>query len=295
MQVHSARLAVLTLAVACMAACSGLRPEARAIDLPAERSTPFAAGATAPAPGLQLHRHGRLDEAAVSRIEDPVQRGAMRMAKGLVTEDRRRLARGFGEVPLDSWSLRERDSVRILRDDERRSEARAEHLRAIGPAMLRGPLRDAIRELPFARDAEVTIDEFCAVHAPFREERSTADSSVDRGRLAIRVRAGDLASSTELGYRYRSFHALTSAERVRVRFDVALAERATARVAFAHHYADSRADLRLEIGWQIDADTRLHVALGNRMGPLPTPSHWPGADPADETGSGLAFFVEQVF
>lgn len=161
--------------------------------------------------------------------------------------------------------------------------------------MLRGPLRGALRELPISRDAEVTLNELCLNHDPFRADRSDAASAEDRGRLAVRVRASDPASGLELGYRFRGFHALSSAERLRLRLDLAVAERTTARVAVAHAYADSQPDFRVEVAWAVDADTRVHVTVGNRIGPLPTPGYWPGADPADETGAGVSFYVEQQF
>ena len=85
--------------------------------------------------------------------------------------------------------MRECDAALSLRADERRAEARADQLDALGPAMLRGPLRDALRELPVSRDAEVTLDELCRSHDPFRADRSDAASAEDRGRLAVRVRA----------------------------------------------------------------------------------------------------------
>ncbi len=291
----AARHALLALWASFLASCGGLAPRQQSPGLPGEPLAPHALRQDAEAPGLQLERHGQLDEAAIARIENPVRRGAMRLARGLVAEDRRRATRGFGDRGLDSWSLRECDHQRMLREDERRAEARADHLGAVGPTMLRAPLRDALRELPIARDAELAIEELCAEHTPFRAERLDPTSGPDRGRLAVRVRATDPASSLELGYRYQSFQALTSADRFRVRLEVPLAERATARVAVAHHYASARADVRLELGWQLDVDTRIHVAMGNRLGPLPAPGYWPGADPADETGTGVAFYVERLF
>jgi len=286
---------VSALFAALLTACSGVGVRGTNPGSPDERITPFALRAESAPPGLQLMRHGQLDEASVSRIEDPAQRGAMRMAQGLVHEDRRRMTRGFGEPQLDSWTLRECDHDRMLREDERRAEARAEHLGTIGPAMLRGPLRDALRELPITRDAEIAVDELCATHSPFLDRNSGAPAGPDRGRIAIRVRAQHPASGLELGYRYRDFHALSSAERLRVRFDVPLAERASARVAIAHHYSASRSDIRVELGWQIDPTTRLQVAVGNRIRSMPAPGYWSGADGAEETGSGMAFYVERVF
>lgn len=295
MPLPTASRLLLTIGAAFLAGCSGVAPRGGMAELPGEPIFPFAPIADAVEPGLQLKRHGQLDEASVARIEDPVQRSAMRMAQGLVTENRRRMARGFGELRLDSWSLRECDHDRTLRDDERRAEARFDHLSAIGPAMLRGPLRDALRELPFARDAQLSVEEFCQSHDLFQADRDAREPGRDRGRLAVRVRATDPGEGLELGYRIGGLHALSSAARARVRLDLPLAERTTARVAVAHHYAAARADFRLEIGWQLDADTRVHVAMGNRIGPLPTPGYWPGADPMDETGTGVSFYVERLF
>ena len=286
---------LLALGAAALPACTGVATGRGPEPLPGERATPRALWTESHAPGLQLQRHGQLEDASVSRIEDPLRRSAMRFAQGLVTENRRRMARGFGELRLGSYSMRECDAALSLRADERRAEARADQLDALGPTMLRGPLQDALRELPISRDAEVTLDELCRSHDPFRADRSDAASAEDRGRLAVRVRASDPASGLELGYRYRGFHALSSAERVRLRLDLAVAERTTARVAVAHAYAESQPDFRVEVGWEVDADTRVHVTIGNRIGPLPTPGPWPGSDHADETGAGVSFYVEQLF
>jgi hypothetical protein len=257
---------------------------------------------TAPRPALQVGAvratplHWDLDARDIARIDDDVERTAVRFVDGLVGEDRRRMLRQFGAPVLFSPRTTGPSRVDYLRADERGTEAHDAYLDQVGISMLRRPLRDALRELPIAKDVEEVFEEFKEDQRALDPIAEAAGArSADWGRMTMRVRKADLADGVELGYEFEGLRVRSSLAQLRCRLDLALWENATARLGWSQAYDSGDHSLRLEFAWAVDRDTSVHLLTGDRMEFFDRPAQW-SQDRSPQDGSpGLVFYVERIF
>lgn len=236
-----------------------------------------------------------MDSADIDRIEDVWERTSMRFVQELVGEDRRRMLRHFGAPVLLTRTPDDPERFDYMLADERDAEADAVFLARVGPGVLSRPLRRALRELPIAADIEDAFDEFKADYDPRETEAREPGQPFDWGQFSVRVRASHASDPVELAWRRTGMMCGSSAERLRMRYEMPLGEEARASVSWRHDYRAAHDDVRLELEWRMDQDTLLHVVGGDGMRFLDGPTAWAQAtSPLDGT-PGLVFYVERIF
>ncbi|MBK8975200.1 MAG: hypothetical protein IPM29_04695 [Planctomycetes bacterium] len=246
-------------------------------------------------PFLRAEPPWQLGRDDIERIADPTEQAAVRFVQDLLGEDRRRMQQTIGAPILLARVPHLDDRSLWTGYDERRAEEEAVEQNDVIRSLLRSPLRKAAVRLAFGDEFDDQIDDFKRDHlslsAPWQDEQS----GIDLGRLSLRARPSLGADALEVAWVHRGVRVGTSGARLRASVGVQLSDSVHAGVAWTRSYASQNDHLRVELEWQVDRRTHLHVSAADRLDFLHGLSSWTNVDSPFGQQGGVLFYVEQVF
>lgn len=246
-------------------------------------------------PDAAHRRTWALSDDDLNAIDDPIARETLHFVQDLVDAD---LERARREVTMPFLGVHDQDPTAgpLLQSELELLEAQEEWLQDRGPSLMRRPIRQLLRRLPFVEQIELEFDEWRSDHLPLTEShRLPYDEPRRSGRVSVRVRVSDPGDPLEIAYVYSGVRVGSSQDRAKVSLDFDLS--ATVRVALraSSDYADHERHLRADIAYRPSAWTSLHVSIGDDMDFLSTSSIYSLFETPMDGSAGLLLYAVHLF
>jgi hypothetical protein len=265
---------------------------------PSNRARPSPRGGGEPRPAYRdpAARHAwSLSAEDLAAIDDPVARETMQFVQDLVEADQRRVRR---EVALPFLALEAPDLDRgpLLHSEQDLLAAQEEWAQTHGPTLLRRPMQQFLRRLPFVRNVEIEIEDFRSDHVPLTEPyRQVHGDRRSLGRLSLRVHAGDTSDPVEVAYVRSGVRIGTSQDTGKLSIDWDLSATLRLEVRARTDYRTNENGLRVDLSYRPNDGTSVHCAIGDDMDFLSTSSIYSLFETPMDGSAGLVLYAVHVF
>lgn len=231
----------------------------------------------------------------LASIDDPIARETLQFVQDLVETDLRRVRREVG-LPLFGLDAPDPDRSTLLPAELDLLEAQEEWVQTRGPTLLRRPLQQLARRLPFVRHFEVEFQEFRSDHVPLSEPyRMSHGDRESLGRLSMRVHADDAQDPVEVSYVSSGIRVGTSQEVGKLSIDWDLSSTLRLEVRARTEYATSENHLRVDLVYRPSDWTSVHAAFGDDMDFLSTSSIYSLFETPMDGSAGFVLYAVHVF
>jgi len=242
------------------------------------------------------HRHTwALSTGDLTAIDDPLARETLHFVQDLVEED---LNRSRREVTMPFLGVHDQDpDAGPLLDSERELlAAQEEWIQDRGPSLMRRPLQQMLRRLPFVEQVELEFDDWRSDHLPLTESRRLAhDDPGSSGHVSVRVRVSDPGDPVEIAYVHSGIRLGTSQDRAKLSLDFDLSDTVRLELRASTDYATDQRHLRADVAYRPSITTSLHVSLGDDMDFLSTSSIYSLFETPMDGSPGLVLYAVHLF
>ncbi|MBX3464548.1 MAG: hypothetical protein KF830_15370 [Planctomycetes bacterium] len=242
------------------------------------------------------HRHTwSLSSQDFASFDDPIARETLRFVQDLVDTD---LERSRREVTLPILGMQDRDPLSgpLLDSEQALLAAQDEWLQRQGPSLMRRPLRQMLRRLPFVRQVQVEFDDFRSDNLPLTEPyRQHHDERRSLGRMSLRVRTDSLRDPVEVAYVLAGVRLGTSQTFARLSIDWDLGDRLRFEVRARADYHGDQRSLRANLAYRHSPTTSLHLSVGDDMDFLSTASPYSLFETPMDGSPGLVLYAVHLF
>jgi hypothetical protein len=240
-----------------------------------------------------------LSQARINSIEDPLERMTLRFMRDLMGEDRRRVQREIGVPVLARLRARTTQGFESILDEREREDQDA-RINEMQGALLRHPLRQALRELPLVKEGDVAFESWKADHVPLSgayENNHRRGGGI--GRMSLRLR-WDSDDPVDVGWVYRGMRVTSGQEKLKLRFNHRLSKNVSMSIRSDFLYDNSNVDVWGDVQWEISKKTRLYVLVGDSVNLLTGSEFLPMVEsgvklPQWDRSLGVMFYVEHLF
>lgn len=231
----------------------------------------------------------------LAAIDDPIARETLQFVQDLVEADRRRVRMEVG-LPFFALDPPDLDRGPLLHSEQALLTAQEEWAQAHGPKLLRRPLQQLLRRLPFVRNVEMEVQDFRSDHVPLSEPyRLTHGDRASLGRLSLRVHLGDPDDPVEVAYVRSGVRLGTSQDTGKLSIGVDLSATVRFEVRASTDYRTGDNGLRVDLAYRPSDHTSVHLALGDDMDFLSTSSIYSLFETPMDGSAGLVLYAVHVF
>jgi hypothetical protein len=242
------------------------------------------------------HRHTwALSASDLTAIDDPIARETLHFVQDLVEED---LNRSRREVTMPFLGVHDQDPAAgpLLDSELALLAAQEEWIQDRGPALMRRPLQQLLRRLPFVEQVELEFDDWRSDNLPLTESHRLAHDEPSRsGHVSVRVRVSDPGDPVEIAYVLAGVRLGTSQERAKLSLDFDLSDTVRLELRASTDYATDQRGLRADVAYRPSVTTSLHVSLGDDMDFLSTSSIYSLFETPMDGSPGLVLYAVHLF
>lgn len=237
----------------------------------------------------ELQSRWSLDRNEIRAKRSTIERITLRFLSELIGDDRKRVHRAIG-APLLGPQLRlSTDPLSNFLDEQEREDQQRQ-LTKNGTRMLRGPMRNSLKELPIFRDVEVTLHEIRDSNVQFTQKHTPG-----LGRISLRIHGVDPEDFIELVWIRDAIRVSASPEAFKASFSKRLAQNLGFNVHARYGYSEAEWGLFSDLEYRIVEGSTFHVLAGNAINILSGPTAYPGGPESEETSKGFLFYFEHLF
>jgi|JRYL01.1.fsa_nt_gb hypothetical protein len=242
-----------------------------------------------------LRRHTwTLDAGDLGQMPGPFERETLRFLDDLLAADRKS-ARREVRVPFFDWHSHEPTDDPMLGSEFAQQQDREQWIAEHGPALLRQPFKRLLRRLPLARDVEVAIDDIRAESVPLSTPYQEAHRGRASTRVSMRLRASDWHDPLEVAVIHRGVRFGTAQNYAKASWNLPLTEHVELSARARQPYDGGDATWRCDLRYRHSARTSFHLAVGEDLEFLSTPSVLSQFESPLDGTAGVAFFAVHVF
>lgn len=242
-----------------------------------------------------LRRHTwTLDAGDLVQMPGPLERETLRFLDDLLAADRKSAQREV-RVPFFDWHSHEPTDEPMLGSEFAQRQDREQWIAEHGPALLRQPFKRLLRRLPLARDVEVAIDDIRAESVPLSTPYQTAHRGRAGTRVSMRLRVSDWHDPLEVAVVHRGLRVSSAQNYAKASWNLPLTEHLELSTRAKQPYDGGDATWRCDLRYRHSARTSFHVAVGEDLEFLSTPSVLSLFESPLDGTAGVAFFAVHVF
>lgn len=240
------------------------------------------------------HRHAwSMSIGDLAAIDDPIARETLHFVQDLIDADLERSRRDVTPPMLGMPG--ELPGGPLLRSEEELLAAQEEWLQERGPSLMRRPLRCMWRRLPFVREVELEFDQLRS-DVPLTEPyQQLHEGRRSLGRFSVRVHVDDTRDPLEVAYVLAGVRIATSQERGRLTLGWDFSESLRFELRAETLYDTDVHHLRADLAYRWSPMTSLHLAAGDGMVFLSTPSIYSMYESPMDGSPGLVLYAVHLF
>jgi len=259
----------------------------------------------APAPTLRAERRREPDAAHrhtwamsagdLTAIDDPIARETLFFVQDLIDAD---LNRSRREVTMPFLGVHDQDpdAGPLLDSELALLAAQEEWIQQRGPSLMRRPLQQMLRRLPFVEQVELEFDDFRSDNVPLTGpyQQQHADRS-SLGHMSVRVHVSDFKDPVEIAYVHSGIRIGTSQDYAKLSLDFDLSDTLRLELRARTDYATDARHLRADLAYRPSSTTSLHVSVGDDMDFLSTSSIYSLFETPMDGSPGLVLYAVHLF
>lgn len=242
------------------------------------------------------HRHTwAMSAGDLTAIDDPIARETLYFAQDLIDAD---LDRSRREVTMPFLGVHDQDPEAgpLLDSELALLAAQEEWIQERGPALMRRPLQQMLRRLPFVRQVQVEFDDYRAENVPLSgpyQQQHAERSSL--GHVAVRVHVSDFHDPVEVAYVLGGVRVGTSQDYAKLSLDFDLSDTLRLELRARTDYSAANRHLRADLAYRPSSTTSLHVSVGDDMDFLSTSSIYSLFETPMDGSAGFVLYAVHVF